>query len=227
MLALLPLLACAPLALDPADTAGDTGVSDTADLDTASHFFAMPPHAEPLPLAPTDSAAPGLVGGAVGFEPDTPVADLDGLSCVVTSPFQSPQGLEVSTLVTWELDGEPMPEHDGRTSLESGELRSGETWRCTVTATDGSVEASARAQTTVASGPWDMDPWVHPEVWVTPADAGPGDTVTVHYAGDRDDPLVDYSFDGWWVGDRDEAYDDVGQRYFERAQLTQGIEHCG
>lgn len=46
----------------------------------------------------------------------------------------------------------------------------------------------------------DLDPWVEPEAWVTPADLEPGGQATIHYRGflaDRDRLEVRYGFNGW------------------------------
>ena len=66
---------------------------------------------------------------------------------------------------------------------------------------------------------------MHPELWVEPRDAKPGDTITVHYAGDVESPRLDYSFDGWRQGGASQAYEDMGYRYFERASFVEGLAH--
>ena len=164
-----------------------------------------------------DTQEPVVTGGAVALSPADPMAGLDGLTCTIDEPLPDPGG----TALRWEVDGVSAPEHDGRTELGADALAAGETWTCI--AEDATATASASA--TVQPGPWELDPWVQPEVWVTPADAEPGDTVTVHYAGALAAPWLDHSFDGWLEGDEVDAYEDMGRRRYTRTAMVEAEGH--
>ena len=140
-------------------------------------------------------------------DPPDPHALVSPLTCVLATPAVDPDGDPVTYSVAWSVDGEA---YDGprRSVVLPGDTigrglpQEGELWTCEVTAHSRAlVERGIDGAVTVLPfEPVAVDPVVPADVSVTPADAAPGETVTIRYRGALvDAPSLDLlvGFNGW------------------------------
>jgi formylglycine-generating enzyme required for sulfatase activity len=136
-LAFLPMLACYPdtrehedsvaPADNDTDTDSDTDSDSDADTDTNPNTAPTAPTVHITPTAPTD---------------------LDALTCVIDTDSVDPEGDALTYSYAWSSDaggtsaGEPLP---------ADLTTTGETWTCSVTASDGSLSSPAGTASVVIS----------------------------------------------------------------------------
>lgn len=200
-LALLFLAGCPPAPEDEdsgeeARVEGAEGgdCSDGADNDQDGAFDCDDDGCAASPDCGTENAAPS--GAAIAIEPAAPT-DEDDLACVIVTASTDPNGDAVSYRYAWSIDGAAAG-IDGETvsaALTSG----GETWTCTVTPTDGTLDGvPATASATIAVG--NQAPSA-PTVSITPAEPTDDDVLTCVIETESVDPdgdAVTYSY-AWSV----------------------------
>jgi hypothetical protein len=144
------------------------------------------------------NAAPS--GAAVAIEPVTP-ADEDDLRCVVVTPATDPNGDSVTYRYAWAKNGADV----GLTSetVAAALTTGGDTWTCTVTPTDGTLDGvTASATVSIAQG--NRAPGA-PTVSITPSAPTDEDVLTCVIDTESVDPdgdAVTYSY-AWSVDGAD------------------------
>lgn len=115
--------------------------------------------------------------------PDAPT-EADDLHCRQTVPAVDPEGQPVHHTLRWSVNGEDT-EH--QTDLLDADLtRGGDTWTCTVVASDGVQEGPAGSDTVQVAVP--NRPPGAPVVEVRPTTPGANHTLACHIVEDASDP---------------------------------------
>ena len=134
---------------DGAEGANPGECSDGADNDSDGDYDCDDADCSGSPDCETesgDNAAPS--GAAIAIDPAAPVDD-DVLTCTIVTEAVDPNGDAVTYGYAWSVDGADagLSTPTVAASLTSG----GETWMCTVTPTDGTLEGTpATASATIA-----------------------------------------------------------------------------
>ncbi len=147
------LLSLLPTGCDGSDGEGANPgeCSDGADNDSDGDYDCDDADCSGSPdceAASGDNAAPS--GAAIAIDPAAPVDD-DELACTIVTEAVDPNGDEVTYGYAWAVDGADagLTTATVAASLTSG----GQTWTCTVTPTDGTLEGTpATASATIAIG---------------------------------------------------------------------------
>ncbi|MFO7946329.1 MAG: FlgD immunoglobulin-like domain containing protein [Armatimonadota bacterium] len=143
-----------------------------------------PPATDAVTIGNSPPSAPD-----VDVTPDKPVTD-DDLS--VTATATDPDGEAVTYNYTWYKDGVHQADYDGQTTVPASATSRGETWRCEVTANDGTTDGPAGSDSVTIgnTGP------TQPTVEIAPDDPATGDDLTVTASGstDPDGDTVEYSY---------------------------------
>ena len=173
---------CANAAVCAGDT--DNPGDDTpggSDTDTS------PPSDTPT----TDNRAP--TAAVVEITPSAPT-DTDALTCSVTTPSTDPDGDPVTYAFAWAIDGVNQPAYASDT-VPASATRPGQTWRCSVTPSDGDLDGP-RAADSVTIASQDLPP-TQPGVQLRPDPAYDADDLTCIIATPSVDPeggVVGYTY---------------------------------
>lgn len=142
-----------------------------------------------------DNAAPS--GVAVAITPAAPGPD-DALSCTIVTEAVDPDGEVVSYRYAWTVDGASAGIAEA--TVASTATEAGQTWTCTVTPTDGTLDgASASASVSIAQG--NRAPSA-PTVAIVPESPNDDDVLNCVITGESVDPDGDaVSYDYTWTVD--------------------------
>jgi len=140
----------------------------------------------------------------VDVAPDSPATG-DALSVSATGS-EDPDGDTVTYRYRWFRDGEQQADYNDETAVPASATAKGQTWRCTVTPTDGTADGpSASDEVTIGNSPPTA-----PTVDVTPDSPATGDALSVTASGsqDPDGDAVSYRYRWFRDGEQQGDYDD-------------------
>lgn len=195
-LALLVLVGCGGGKDDAAEGTAAGDCSDAADNDADGLFDCDDDGCAGSPDCEGSDVNAAPSGAAIAIEPAAP-ADTDDLRCVIVTEATDPNGDDVSYAYAWSKNG---ADADLTTDTVSEALTTGgDTWTCTVTPTDGTLDgAPASATVTIAQG--NRAPSA-PTVSISPAEPTDDDVLTCVIETESVDPdgdTVSYAY-AWSV----------------------------